>query len=273
MKKLGFVLGGLCAIAIHSEAAMIPLGFNTPYVQDFDNKPPLNGPGLADSGTSSVTPSGWAFAESGAGANQFYAAAAGQGSSPPADTYSYGSGHSHDRAFGTFSASSDSFSSSIGANFVNNSGGTITRITVGYVGEEWRLGANNRTDRLDFQYSLNAASLRDPTATWIDVNNLDFVTPRTEGKTGDTQGNQDRYQTQLSGSVSFLNIPSGASFWIRWTDLNVAGPDDGLAVDNFSIVAVPEASTYFASLLLLVVLAWNLKPNRRTGKSGFHRFK
>ena len=240
-------------MAVCSQAAMIPLSYNTPYVQIFDTGTPVNGPGLANSGTSSVLPNGWAFAESGTGANTTYTAAAGMGSAPAADTYSYGGGMSADRAFGTYRGSSDSFSSMIGANFLNSSGSPITRITIGYIGEEWRLGANNRTDRLDFQYSLNASSLTDSSATWIDVNNLDFVTPWTKGNPGGTDGNQGKYQTAVGGSVSFLNIPSGAGFWIRWTDLNVSGPDDGLAVDNFAIVAVPEASTVFAGLALLGV--------------------
>ena len=241
---------------------MIPLGQSTPYTQNFNTgNPPPNGPGLANSGTSSVVPTGWAFAESGTGANGTYTAHAGQ-DAPPGDTYSYGGGMSQDRAFGTLGGSSGNFSSIIGANFQNTSGSTITRINVAYVGEEWRLGAKNRTDRLDFQYSLDATSLT--TGTWIDANNLDFVTPYTKANPGGTDGNQSKFQTAMSGTVSFLTIPSGASFWIRWTDLDVAGADDGLAVDNFSIVAVPEASTYVAGLALVAGLACNLKLNRRT---------
>ena len=239
---------------------MIPLGQNDPYVQTFDTGTSVNGPGLADNGTSSDLPSGWAFVESGDSANATYIAAAGQGFAPPSDTYSYGGGPSNDRAFGTYSGSSDSFWSSIGANFVNSSGSAINRITVAYVGEEWRLGANDRTDRLDFQYSLDATSLT--TGTWIDLNNLDFVTPWTKGNTGGTDGNQRKYQTAVSGSVSFLNIPIGAGFWIRWTDLNISGVDDGLAVDDFSIVAVPEASTVFAGLALLSVFCFDLARRR-----------
>jgi hypothetical protein len=34
-----------------------------------------------------------------------------------------------------------------------------------------------------------------------------------------------------------LSIPSGASFFIRWTDFNAAGADDGLAIDDFSLIA------------------------------------
>ena len=42
-------------------------------------------------------------------------------------------------------------------------------------------------------------------------------------------------RTALSSTVSSLSIPNGATFWIRWTDLDATGADDGLAVDDFSL--------------------------------------
>ena len=37
----------------------------------------------------------------------------------------------------------------------------------------------------------------------------------------------------MSFSITGLSIPNGASFWIRWTDFDIApGADDGLAVDD-----------------------------------------
>src|SRR5258708_5271388 len=144
MKRIGIALVGVCVMAIHSEAAMIPLDLNTAYVQDFNT--------LSGRGANSDLPLGWAFSESGTGANTSYTASSGQGASPPGDTYSFGGDGARDRAFGTFSGSGD-FSSMIGANFQNTAASPINRITITYVGEEWRLGANNRTDRLNFQYS------------------------------------------------------------------------------------------------------------------------
>ena len=35
---------------------------------------------------------------------------------------------------------------------------------------------------------------------------------------------------------SSLNIANGASFWIRWIDTDASGADDGLAVDEFSLI-------------------------------------
>jgi Multicopper oxidase len=191
---------------------------------------------LASSGTSSVVPAGWAFAETGTGANSTYTA--GTGSSSTADTYSFGATGSTDRAFGGLRGTgTNTFSTTIGSQFTNNSGGTITSLGVAYTGEEWRLGASGQgADRLDFQYSTNATSLT--TGTWNDVNSLDFTSPVTTGATGAKNGNVAPNRAAINSSISGLSIPNGATYWIRWTDFDRGGSaiaDDGLAVDNFSI--------------------------------------
>jgi hypothetical protein len=38
-----------------------------------------------------------------------------------------------------------------------------------------------------------------------------------------------------SSTITGLNIPDGATFWIRWTDADIAGADDGLSVVDFSL--------------------------------------
>ena len=191
------------------------------YTQDFDT--------LASSGTSDVVPNGWWFAESGTNANTTYTA--GTGSSNAGDTYSFGGTLSAERAFGALQ--SGSLVPTRGASFTNDTGSTITTLSVSYVGEQWRLGALARADRIDFQYSLDATSLA--TGTWTDVDALDFTAPTTGPTTGALDGNAAANRTPVSGSISGLAVAPGASFWIRWTDFNASGADDGLAVDAFSL--------------------------------------
>jgi parallel beta-helix repeat protein len=114
-------------------------------------------------------------------------------------------------------------------------GATITQLLISYNGEQWRLGATGRVDRLDFQYSTNATSLT--TGTWVDADTLDFTAPVTAGTVGALDGNAAANRTAISNTISGLNIPNGATFWIRWNDLNATGSDDGLAVDDFSLTA------------------------------------
>ena len=195
------------------------------YAQNFDT--------LANSGTSSIVPAGWDFAESGSNANTTYSA--GTGSSSTGDTYSFGSSGSSERAFGGLQ--SGSLIPTLGASFTNATGETITALRIEYTGEQWRLGATGRADRLDFQLSTDAISLT--TGTWTDYDALDFSSPTTSGTVGALDGNAAANRTAISYTISGLNIPNGATFWIRWSDFNVSGSDDGLAIDDFALTPNP----------------------------------
>ena len=203
----------------------------TAFTEDFNS--------LALSGTSSVLPLGWAFAESGSSAanNGLYAAGTGTGNG--GDTYSFGASGSSDRAFGTLL--SGTLTSTIGASFTNDTGATIGSLLISYVGEQWRLGATGRADRLDFQISFDATSVS--TGTWTDIDALDFSSPITTGATGALDGNAAANRTALSTTFDLTSgIAAGATFWIRWTDFNAANADDGLGIDDFSITALGQAA-------------------------------
>ena len=195
----------------------------TPYSQDFNT--------LANTGTTnSSVPAGWAFLETGSGANGLYAADI--GSTNSGNTYSYGAASSTDRAFGGIQ--SGSLIPTIGVQFVNNSGSTITSITINYTGEQWRLGTLSRVDQMDFQYSLDASSLS--TGIWTDENNLDFIAPVTTGTVGALNGNVAPNRTVINSfTITGLSIADGSGFWLRWNDLNATSADDGLAIDDFTI--------------------------------------
>ncbi len=188
--------------------------------------------GLAATGTSSDLPVGWYLAESGNNANTTYAAD--DGSVQSGNSYSYGSTGSSERAFGALL--SGSLTPTLGAQLVNASGGTLGSLLVSYVGEQWRIGALGRVDRLDFQYSLDATSLT--TGTWINVDTLDFIAPNTTGPLGPLDGNAPANRQSISAEVSGLNLATNAVLWVRWTDFNPAGIDDGLAIDDIRF-AVP----------------------------------
>lgn len=217
------------------------------YSQDFNT--------LASSSTSSALPAGWAFLES--PGNTTYTA--GTGSSATGDTYSFGASGSSERALGELTTGT--VNSRFGAQFDNGAGGTIEAFTITYTGEQWRWGATSRSgaDRLDFQYSLDASSLS--TGTWIDVNALDFSSVITSGGGGALDGNAAANRVLISANITGLNIPAGANFWIRWLPNDVTGSDDGMAIDDFSIVptlasvstSVPEPGGTLSILVLALI--------------------
>ena len=197
------------------------------YTQDFDT--------LANTGTTNnLTINGWYLNETGSSGSNNGQYAAGTGSGTAGDVYSFGAAASTERAFGTLF--SGTLNPTIGAQFTNNTGSTVTSLDVSYIGEMWRAGVTNRNaaDRLDFQLSTNATSLT--TGTWVDYNSLDFNSPNINATAGALNGNSSGNQTSVSFSITGLSIPNGASFWIRWTEFDISpGADDGLAVDTFSL--------------------------------------
>ncbi len=218
---LGLVVAGAGVAAGQVSLTAI----DTAYTQDFDT--------LAASGQSDLLPAGWALAESGSSANNDGKYTAGTGSSNAGDTYSFGSTGSTDRAFGTLL--SGTLTATIGASFTNDTGETISALDVVYTGEQWRLGQSGRgADRLDFQYNLTTTSLTTPTG-WVDGNALDFSSPITTGTVGALDGNAAADRNSVAGTITGLSIAPGQTFWIRWSDFNVTGSDDGLGVDDFSL--------------------------------------
>lgn len=216
-------------LAVGPVAATTINQFNVPVIQGFDS--------LAISGTTnSALPVGWSFAESGTGANTTYAA--GTGSSSTGNTYSFGATASTERAFGTLRTTS--LLSALGTSVTNDTGASITSLAIAYTGEQWRLGATGRVDRLGFAYSLDATSLT--TGSWLDLAALDFVAPITTGATGALDGNAAANQLEISYTITGLNVAPGSTVWLRWSDFVATESNDGLAIDQVSISALRDVT-------------------------------
>ncbi|HJQ25361.1 MAG TPA: hypothetical protein VKA60_15685, partial [Blastocatellia bacterium] len=187
----------------------------------------------AGSTTNTALPTGWYITEGGGGARDNEQYAVDTGASTTGDTYSYGTAGSTDRALGELR--SGTLIPLFGAKFTNNTGATITSLDVSYTGEQWRFGGVHSTvaDRLDFQYSVNATDLS--TGTYLDANALDFNPPITAGTAGALDGNAAANRTAISSTITGLSIPAGATFFIRFNDVDATGADDGLAIDDFSV--------------------------------------
>src|SRR3954449_3668320 len=216
----------------------------------------------AGSTTNTALPTGWYITETGGGARDNEQYAVDTGGSTTGDIYSYGAAASTERALGELR--SGTLIPLFGAKFTNNTGTTITSLDVSYTGEEWRFGGVHSTvaDRLDFQYSVNATDLS--TGTYLDANALDFNPPVTAGTAGALDGNAAANRTAISSTITGLNIPAGATFFIRFTDVDSTGADDGLAIDNFSVtpqgVAPNSAPTITPPANPIATVAQNAAP-------------
>lgn len=203
---------------------------NLTYTENFDS---------LGTGGGTAAPGAFGFVESDTSANGAFVA--GTGSSGTGDTYNFGdTAAATDRAFGGLL--SGSLTPIIGACFTNNTSSPLRGFSIGYAGEQYRLGATGRADRLDFQFSTNATSLT--TGTYVDVNVLDFNSPTTTGSTGELDGNSSRTVIPLTQITLPTPIPVGSTIFIRFSDFNAAGSDDGLAIDDFTFsVATATAAS------------------------------
>ncbi|MBA8889608.1 endonuclease I [Dokdonella fugitiva] len=215
------------APAAHAQYVSLVVG--SPALEHFDT--------LAATGTGSALPAGWHFVEAGTNANGTYAADT--GSTAAGNTYSYGASGTAERALGVLR--SGSLQPLIGAELGNDSSLVVNHVDVNYAGEQWRLGATGRSDRLDFQYSLDATSINDAAATWVDVDALDFASPNTSAAVGALDGNLAANRIAISGTIAGLSLAPGTHLWVRWIDADIAGAEDGLAIDDvqFAIAGDP----------------------------------
>jgi len=146
----------------------------------------------------------------------------------------------------------------------------ITTFDIQYTGEQWRRGANNSVDTLRFEYSLNASSIIDATASWVSVNALDFASPNVGNTAAALNGNLLANRAALGATITGLNITNGGDFYIRYIDSDITGGNDhGLAVDNFQItpdgVAPPQVPAPASLLLILTGLfGFRLRRNSRS---------
>lgn len=204
----------------------------SPIVQTFDALV-NNGVGSFDS-----LPAGWYLKETGGGAAADGKYVVGTGSSNGGNAYSFGAALNGERALG--SVGSGSVTTAVyGAKFTNLGSGPITALAISFDGEMWRRGsATTVGDRLTFSYSTTASDVTTAGAFTL-VPAFDFASPGNAclGAAGATNGNAAACRGAISGSLTGLSVNPGTSIWIRWSDSDTAGSDDGLAIDNVSVTA------------------------------------
>jgi hypothetical protein len=177
-------------------------------------------------------PAGWSIYEKGTSAAVDQKYKAGTGSSNAGDTYSYGlSGN--DRALGSLCSSTNK--PRYGVGFTNNTGSTITSLAISYTGEQWRSGDIAAVpDSLILEYSTTATAINDTLSSWSQNYALMFNSVITNLSNTALDGNLPANRIAKNGTIN-VTIPNGATIFLRWDDISIAGSDDGLAIDDLNI--------------------------------------
>ncbi len=154
--------------------------------------------------------------------------------------YSYGTTGSSERSLGA--QGSGSSVARFAVALKNTSGSTITQVTVGYTGEQWRNGGSSNPNKLTFAYSTDATTIA--VGVFHPVTALNFTSPVSSGTSGALDGNATANRTVIPPvTITGLNWIDGATLTLRWTDADDTGADDGLAIDDLTFTAAPNIAT------------------------------
>ncbi len=208
-----FVKFSLCILALTAfvshnvSAQQIPLtACGTAYTQDFNT---FLGTGL-------TFPAGWTATFTGTATY----AGTDAGAANSGGVRAYGVAASGEYALGAL-RSGTSGNISHTATFVNNTGQTITTLTIAYNFEQWRYGGSNTTGFVVTQTGLGAASVAGLSQAGVNLTPAGAVSPP--------------LSTPKSLVLSGLSVPPCGTFTLTWTTDDAAGSENGVGVDDFSI--------------------------------------
>lgn len=173
---------------------------------------------------------------------------------------SFGASGNAERALGA--VASGTSIAAFGLEIVNNTGAAITSIQIDAFREQWR-SSTSVMNTLAFAWAVSGGAatssnfLSDGSLT--SLASLNLVGEAPVASNGATNGNVLR--VAITGTIT-ANIPHGASLFVRWQDVNDAGNDAALAVDDMTIrpTLVPEPT----SLALLAMGGITLCIRRRS---------
>src|SRR5262249_5795902 len=117
------------------------------------------------------------------------------GGSNAGNLYSYGTGTNTDRALGSVGSSNAAVGNLFwGARLTNNTGSTITSLSVSYNGEQWRSG-NAAAQTITFSYLVGssiAGTLADFQAAGTEVPQLSYTSTVNSAAAGALNGNANQ---------------------------------------------------------------------------------
>ncbi|RYY46970.1 MAG: T9SS type A sorting domain-containing protein [Chitinophagaceae bacterium] len=182
---------------------------------------------------------GW-YIERYAGSGTNVALAVGDGSANTGQHYSFGAASATDRALG--SLASGTRVGRAGVIIVNNTGTTLSSVTISFVTEMWRKGSGTVPQSYNFSYKLGGTSINDATGFVADAT-LNLVSPNVNTPNDQARdGNLAVNRTAVSQTITGLSWAPAQTLVLRWDDINEAGNDDALAIDDFVFTAVASAS-------------------------------
>jgi hypothetical protein len=251
LKNFLLILVGTLSVTTESWGSFSYSNVGSLVSQNFDS---LASSGTANAWSNDVTLDGWyLFAQP---ATPIVTYGAETGSSGNFTFNSYGTTVS-DRALGGLGSGGTYWGSPANGNIAgyiafalqNNTGTALTGFTIGFDGEQWRRADNSSANSMVLEYGIGntfstVTSWNAPGGTF------NWASPVVgTGTAAAVNGNAAGLVGSRGGSINF-SVADGETLWIRWIERNDVGNDHALAIDNFTITAVPEpTSLLFGGIL------------------------
>ena len=261
----------IVAVTLLSTVLFIESGFGqvffsagSPYTQNFDSLGTSS-----NAWTDNTTLVGW-YASKTTGGATVAGYRADTGTLNAGSLYSYGVvgvNPMSERALGSI-ASGTPGNFAYGVRFQNDTAQAITNITISYTGEQWRNGGNTATQTLAFAYFVSSNPIISSDAgnanAWIVFPGLNFNSPTVGATASALDGNAAANQQAFTG-VFLTNVIvfPGQEVFFRWLDINDAGNDHGLAIDDLSI-----SFTSIDAVITAPVIDPSGQPQSRTNNAG-----
>jgi hypothetical protein len=243
----------LSFIFVAPASGSIILLSNSPVTENFDSMPSSGTTGLvATVGTHNALPglTGFEGTKTG-GSGSTLNFVADSGTSNSGRLGSLGPASDSDRALGALA--SGTVRTAFGVEIVNNTGADLPFLKIDAFREQWR-SSTSVQNVLSFAWALSGGSATSSNyltdGSLASLASLDLVGEPPVVSNGATDGNTLR--VAITGTISTI-IPDGSSVFIRWSDVDDAGSDAALAVDDMTIT-VPEPATVALLSLGLVGL-------------------
>ena len=219
--------------AVMAQISMVTTGSHT---ENFNTLSSTTGTGVAWTDNSTLANWYWQ-AELPAGLSSGYSVGTGSSTSPNG-RWSFGTASNSDRAMGSLVQNACGHISR-GVRLRNQSGTTISSITLAYTGEQWRDNvAAAQTLTVWYKVSSSAFTALEPGvgSGWTQVPALTFTSPQIGNTGGNNQGNNATWRTVFSATaLPSISVPDGHWLMIKWDDINDAGLDHFLAIDDVTI--------------------------------------
>jgi len=248
MKKLLTIIGLAAATLAGAQAQIVINALNVANVTNFDS--------MGASATAAV-PAGYRVTAAGdtivdwADVTNVTATLqqASSGTPTTGSRYNWGQTAS-DRSLGFMTSGSYDNPNSIMGAFTNSTGSLITGLNLAFDYERFRI--NTAAASVAFFTSINGS-------TW---------TARTAGDSGAFSTGTNAYNfaagtvVNRSFSVTGLSIANASTFYLRWAFDTTGANSQGIGLDNVSVTAVPEPSTWALIGLGSAFAIWNIRRRR-----------